>query len=58
MTRAAADDTAPVVPITRAVINSEQQIANAFFAAGLIPGHVDFANFSDTRFNGIVGNSS
>lgn len=58
MTKAADDDVAPVAPISSTVVTSEQQIANAFSAAGLIPGHVDFANFSDTSFNNLVGNSS
>lgn len=58
MNKAADDDVAPVSPITSTVVTSEQQIANAFSAAGLIPGHVDFANFSDTSFNDLVGNSS
>jgi sulfonate transport system substrate-binding protein len=58
MTTAAKDDTAVTVPITPAVIGSEQSIANAFTAAGLIPGHVDFASYAVSTFNGTAGASS
>jgi sulfonate transport system substrate-binding protein len=58
MTDAAKDSVATAVPITPAVVSSEQQIANAFSSAGLIPAHVDFAKFSDTSFNNAVGGSS
>jgi sulfonate transport system substrate-binding protein len=58
MTAAAKDDTFVTVPITGAVISSEQSIANAFTAAGLIPGHVDFANYAVSTFNGTAGASS
>jgi sulfonate transport system substrate-binding protein len=57
MARAASDDTAVTVPISPAVISTQQSIANVFTAAGLIPGHVDFANFAVTTFNG-TGSSS
>jgi sulfonate transport system substrate-binding protein len=58
MTTAADDDTAVTVPISPGVIGSEQSIANAFTAAGLIPGHVDFANYAVSTFNGTAGASS
>lgn len=58
MTKAAADDTLVTVPITSTVISTQQAIANVFTAAGLIPGHVDFANFAVTTFNGTAGSSS
>jgi sulfonate transport system substrate-binding protein len=58
MTRATADDSAAAVPITPAVITSEQQVSDAFTAAGLIPGHVDFSKFVDTGFNDTVGGAS
>jgi sulfonate transport system substrate-binding protein len=58
MVKAAADDTENPVAITPAVVNSEQQITDDFFAAGLIPAKVDFANFSDPAFNNVVGGSS
>ena len=58
MAKAAADDTAATVPITSSVISTQQAIANVFTAAGLIPGHVDFANFAVTTFNSTAGSSS
>src|ERR1039457_1064578 len=58
MLTAAKDDASKAVPITPAVVSSEQQVSNAFTAAGLIPGHVDFSNFVDTAFNNTVGSSS
>jgi len=58
MTKAADDDTSQTVPISPAVISSQQAIANVFTAAGLIPGHVDFASFAVTTFNGTAGSSS
>jgi sulfonate transport system substrate-binding protein len=58
MTQAAQDDSTTAVPITAVVISSEQQVANAFTAAGLIPGHVDLAKFVDTAFNATAGGSS
>jgi sulfonate transport system substrate-binding protein len=58
MFKAASGDTETGMPIIPAVVSSEQQIANDFFSAGLIPAKVDFANFSDTAFNSDVGGSS
>jgi sulfonate transport system substrate-binding protein len=57
MTSAARDDVAVTVPISAAVISSEQSIANAFTAAGLIPGHVNFADYAVSTFNGTAGAS-
>jgi sulfonate transport system substrate-binding protein len=57
MVTAAKDDASRAVQITPAVVSSEQQVANAFTSAGLIPGHVDLANFVDTGFNSTVGSS-
>jgi sulfonate transport system substrate-binding protein len=51
MLTAAKDATATPIPITPAVVTSEQHIADAYAAAGLIPGKVDFANFVVTTFN-------
>jgi sulfonate transport system substrate-binding protein len=56
MTKAASDDSSLAVPITPAVIASEQQVSNAFTASGLIPVHVNFSQFVDTTFN--EGNAS
>jgi sulfonate transport system substrate-binding protein len=58
MLKAAADDTETAVAITPAVINAEQHITDDFYSAGLIPTKVDFANFSYTGFNSVVGGSS
>ncbi len=58
MAKAAKDDAARAVPITPAVVASEQQVSNAFTAAGLIPGHVDFSKFVDTAFNSTAGGTS
>jgi sulfonate transport system substrate-binding protein len=58
MVVATKDSAATAVPITAAVVSSEQQVSDAFSAAGLIPGHVDFSKFVDTAFNDAVGGSS
>jgi sulfonate transport system substrate-binding protein len=58
MTQAAKDSAATAVPITPAVVSSEQSVANAFTAAGLIPGHVDFTQYVVTSFNNTVAGSS
>lgn len=58
MTRAAKDSAATAVPITPAVVSSEQSVANAFTTAGLIPGHVDFTKYVVTSFNNTVAGSS
>ena len=55
--QAASDDYSTAVPITPAVVASEQQVADAFTKAGLIPVHVDFSQFVDTSFNTTVGAS-
>jgi len=57
MLDAARDAAAVPVPITPAVVASEQQVSDAFTAVGLIPGHVDFSGFVDTRFNSIIGSN-
>jgi sulfonate transport system substrate-binding protein len=57
MLNAARDAAAVPVPITPAVVASEQQVSDAFTAVGLIPGHVNFSDFVDTRFNSIIGSS-
>ncbi len=58
MTQAVKDALATPQPITQTVLTSEQSVANAFTAAGLIPSHVDFSNFAVTSFNTILGASS
>ncbi|NEB82406.1 ABC transporter substrate-binding protein [Streptomyces sp. SID14478] len=46
------------VSVDKAVIASEQQIADTFTKLKLIPGKVDFGDFVDTRFNGDLPASS
>jgi sulfonate transport system substrate-binding protein len=58
MTKAAADDTSNAVPIDSTVVQAEQSIADDFSAAGLIPSNVNFADFSTSRYNSVVGGSS
>jgi sulfonate transport system substrate-binding protein len=58
MSQAVKDSLATPGPITPAVITSEQSVANAFTAAGLIPSHINFGTYSVTTFNSIFGGSS
>lgn len=58
MVSAARDSGSVPVPLTQAIVSSEQQVCDAFTASGLIPGRVDFADFVDTRFNTITGRTS
>jgi sulfonate transport system substrate-binding protein len=58
MTQAVKDDQPRPAGITAPVLGAEQSVANAFAAAGLIPGHVEFKNFAVTSFNSIFGASS
>jgi sulfonate transport system substrate-binding protein len=58
MTQAVKDDQPRPAGITPPVLSAEQSVANAFAAAGLIPGHVDFKSFAVTSFNSIFGASS
>jgi sulfonate transport system substrate-binding protein len=51
MVKAATDSAADAVPITPAIIASEQQVSDAFTKAGLIPVHVDFSRYVVTSFN-------
>jgi sulfonate transport system substrate-binding protein len=51
MLTAAKDAQSVPIPITPAVVSSEQHIADAYQTAGLIPGKVDLSNFVVTRFN-------
>jgi hypothetical protein len=46
------------VPITPAVVTSEQQVSDAFTKAGLIPAHVNFSDYIDTAYNSTAGASS
>jgi sulfonate transport system substrate-binding protein len=58
MLQAAKDDQDTPVQITAAVLSSEQNVANAFSSAGLIPNKVNVKNFAVTTFNSILGGSS
>ena len=58
MQKAANDDYSTAVPITPAVITSEQQVSDAFTTAGLIPVKVNFSDFIDTAFNSTASGSS
>jgi sulfonate transport system substrate-binding protein len=58
MVNASKDDGSLAVPITPAVISSEQQVADTFTAAGLIPGHIKFSDFVVTTFNDTVKGST
>jgi sulfonate transport system substrate-binding protein len=58
MQKASADSSSVAVPITPAVVASEQQVSDAFTSAGLIPGKVDFSEFVDTSFNSTASVSS
>jgi sulfonate transport system substrate-binding protein len=42
------------IRIDKGVIDSEQQLADAFAGAKLIPGRLKIADFTDSRFNGTV----
>lgn len=55
MRTAAKDAQSVPIPITPAVVSSEQHIADAYQTAGLIPGKVDLSNFVVTTFNGTAG---
>ena len=56
--KAAGDAAARAVPITPAVIGSEQDVSDAFTKAGLIPVHVTFGDYVVTSFNDAAGASS
>jgi sulfonate transport system substrate-binding protein len=56
-TAATVDATTPV-PVTSAIVSSEQNLVNQFFAAGLIPTKVDISGYITSEFNSTVGSSS
>ncbi|MBV9383598.1 MAG: aliphatic sulfonate ABC transporter substrate-binding protein [Streptosporangiaceae bacterium] len=43
------------VPITSAIVSSEQNLVNQFYAAGLIPAKVAMSGYITTAFNNTVG---
>jgi sulfonate transport system substrate-binding protein len=54
MQKAAAIDKQQPIAITSAVIASEQNLVNQFYAAGLIPNKVDITSYITTQFNDTV----
>jgi sulfonate transport system substrate-binding protein len=58
MKTAATDAASTAVPIDDTVISSEQRVADAFKAAGLIPTAVNFADFAVRTFNDTAGGTS
>ena len=54
MQQAAAANRFQPVPIGSAIVASEQQLVNQFYAAGLIPTKVDISGFITTKFNETV----
>jgi sulfonate transport system substrate-binding protein len=54
-TEAAKVDYTIPVPITSAIVSSEQGLVSQFYAAGLIPSDVDISSYITTQFNSTVG---
>ena len=57
MDKATQDDVETPVPITGAIVSSEQSVASAFFTAGLIPSKVNIQSASYTGFNSIFSSA-
>src|SRR6204780_3368724 len=55
-TAATVDATTPV-PVTSAIVSSEQNLVDQFFAAGLIPTKVDISGYITSEFNSTVTGS-
>ncbi len=55
---AAKTDATTPVPVTSAIVSSEQNLVDQFFAAGLIPTKVDISGYITSEFNSTVGSSS
>jgi sulfonate transport system substrate-binding protein len=58
MNVAATTDATTPVPVTSAIVSSEQNLVDQFFAAGLIPTKVDISGYITSEFNSTVGSSS
>ena len=58
MLQAVRDSHSLPTAITATVISAEQNVANAFTAAGLIPSKINFRDFAVTTYNGILGSAS
>jgi hypothetical protein len=50
------DATTPI-PVSGAIVASEQNLVDQFFAAGLIPNKVDISGYITTEFNSTVDGS-
>jgi sulfonate transport system substrate-binding protein len=55
---AATTDATTPIPVTSAIVSSEQNLVDQFFAAGLIPTKVDISGYITSEFNSTVGSSS
>ncbi|WP_030168801.1 ABC transporter substrate-binding protein [Spirillospora albida] len=49
---------AKIVPLDATVIASEQELADSFTDAGLLPGKVKFADYFDPRFNDLAARTA
>jgi sulfonate transport system substrate-binding protein len=58
MNVAAKVDATTPVPVTSAIVASEQNLVNQFYVAGLVPTKVDISNYITSEFNGTVSGSS
>jgi ABC-type nitrate/sulfonate/bicarbonate transport system substrate-binding protein len=58
MNVAAKVDATTPVPVTSAIVASEQNLVNQFYAAGLVPTKVEISNYITTEFNGTLSGSS
>jgi sulfonate transport system substrate-binding protein len=56
--KAAEDDTTTPTPIGSATVGSEQDLVNAFSAAGLIPSKYSFSGYAYTGFNSVLRSDS
>jgi sulfonate transport system substrate-binding protein len=54
MDTAARDATAQPVPVSSAIVSSEQSLVDSFYSAGLIPRSYSFSQFSSSSFNRTV----
>jgi len=55
---AATTDATTPIPVTSAIVSSEQNLVDQFFAAGLIPTKVDISGYITSEFNSTVTGSS
>ncbi|MGA2926644.1 MAG: ABC transporter substrate-binding protein [Solirubrobacteraceae bacterium] len=58
MVAAAKDDTATPVPINGQIVAAEQSLVDAFSTAGLIPKKYNFASYSYSGFNSVIGSGA